>query len=145
MMTNEQWQAKWKAEHEEERAAFEKYGCKASLRKCPVCGGKLEYAGQPGDYGFDQKCGSCGIKGDVDAWKWIKVRKLRDGWSYTVVKGELLADKHDGNGPVMESCYVGLDHEKCCGKCRSVALKSEKELARNVCDACWNELFPVSP
>jgi len=121
---------------QEKYAVLTKYGAKGTLRKCPICKqGKLEYDGQPGDYGFNQRCGVCELSLDVDTWKWIKVYSLRDGWKFKVFSGYLFVDKQDGEG------YVSWSRHHSCGKI--TCLKCYETIDDDIhgfCDKCRKEL-----
>lgn len=43
-----------------------------TLKTCPICHTRLQYDGQPGDYGFDQRCPKCHVKKDVSEWENMK-------------------------------------------------------------------------
>jgi hypothetical protein len=63
-----------------------------ALKTCPVCHTRLEYAGQPGDYGFDQKCPKCDITHDCGTWEDIK--KEMDANKAKRVAKEILRSDH---------------------------------------------------
>jgi len=97
-----------------------------ALKNCPVCNTKLEYAGQPGDYGFDQRCPKCDVKKDCN--EWISIKNEKDAARTKRPRKEILRS----------------DEEKTCRKCLACALDLLMDEV-SICPITEHEVFKNTP